>query len=32
VGVAYAMEDAYLPYRYSVKGNKWVSKGKGLKK
>lgn len=32
VGVAYAMEDAYLPYRYSVKGNKWVSKGKGLKR
>ena len=30
VGVAYAMEDAYLPYRFSVKGNIWVSKGKGL--
>lgn len=30
VGVAYAMEDAYLPYRFSVRGNKWVSKGKGL--
>lgn len=30
VGVAYAMEDAYLPYRFSIKGNKWVSKGKGL--
>lgn len=30
VGVAYAREDAYLPYRFSVKGNKWVSKGKGL--
>lgn len=30
VGVAYAMDDAYLPYRFSVKGSKWVSKGKGL--
>jgi DNA-3-methyladenine glycosylase len=30
VGVAYAMEDAYLPYRFSVKGSPWVSKGKGL--
>ncbi len=30
VGVAYAMEDAYLPYRFSIRGNKWVSKGKGL--
>lgn len=30
VGVAYALDDAYLPYRFSVKGNKWVSKGKGL--
>lgn len=30
VGVAYAGEDAYLPYRFSIKGNKWVSKGKGL--
>lgn len=30
VGVAYAANDAYLPYRFSVKGNKWVSKGKGL--
>ena len=32
VGVAYAGEDAYLPYRFSVKDNKWVSKGKGLTK
>jgi len=30
VGVAYAREDAYLPYRFSIKGNKYVSKGKGL--
>ncbi len=32
VGVAYALEDAYLPYRFSVKGSSWVSKGKGLVK
>ncbi|RPD39055.1 DNA-3-methyladenine glycosylase [Chitinophaga barathri] len=32
VGVAYAMEDAYLPYRFSLKGSRWVSKGKGLEK
>lgn len=32
VGVAYAGEDAYLPYRFSVKDNRWVSKGKGLTK
>ncbi|MCW3122917.1 MAG: DNA-3-methyladenine glycosylase [Flavipsychrobacter sp.] len=30
VGVAYAMDDALRPYRFSVKGNKYVSKGKGL--
>lgn len=30
VGVAYAMEDAYRPYRFWVKDNKWVSRGKGL--
>jgi len=30
VGVAYAAEDAYLPYRFSIKGNVYVSKGKGL--
>ena len=30
VGVAYAQEDALLPYRFSIKGNKYVSKGKGL--
>ncbi len=30
VGVAYAAEDALLPYRFSVKGNRYVSKGKGL--
>lgn len=32
VGVAYAMEDAYLPYRFSLKGSPWVSKGKGLER
>jgi DNA-3-methyladenine glycosylase len=31
VGVAYAAEDALLPYRFYIKGNKWVSKAKGLK-
>jgi DNA-3-methyladenine glycosylase len=30
VGVAYAKEDAYLPYRFSVRGNRYVSRGKGL--
>jgi len=30
VGVAYAQEDAYLPYRFFIKGNKYVSKGKGM--
>lgn len=30
VGVAYAQEDALLPYRFYVEGNKYVSKGKGL--
>lgn len=30
VGVAYAQEDAFLPYRFSIKGNAFVSKGKGL--
>jgi len=30
VGVAYAAEDALLPYRFSIKANKYVSKGKGL--
>jgi DNA-3-methyladenine glycosylase len=30
VGVAYAQEDAYAPYRFSIKGNPYVSKGKGL--
>ena len=30
VGVAYAAEDALLPYRFYLKGNKYVSKGKGL--
>ena len=30
VGVAYAAEDALLPYRFSIRGNKYVSKGKGL--
>ena len=30
VGVAYAMHDALLPYRFYIKDNKFVSKGKGL--
>ena len=30
VGVTYAAEDAYLPYRFMIKGNQYVSKGKGL--
>ena len=30
VGVAYAAEDALLPYRFSIRDNKYVSKGKGL--
>ncbi len=30
VGVAYAEEDALLPYRFFVKENAYVSKGKGL--
>jgi DNA-3-methyladenine glycosylase len=30
VGVAYAAEDALLPYRFFWKGNLYVSKGKGL--
>lgn len=30
VGVAYAQDDAMLPYRFSVKDNPYVSKGKGL--
>jgi DNA-3-methyladenine glycosylase len=30
VGVAYAKEDALLPYRFFLKGNKFVSKAKGL--
>ncbi len=30
VGVAYAEEDAYLPYRFWIKGNPYVSKGRGL--
>jgi DNA-3-methyladenine glycosylase len=30
VGVSYAQEDAYLPYRFWIKDNKYVSKGKGL--
>ncbi len=30
VGVAYAQEDALLPYRFSIKGNIYISKGKGL--
>jgi DNA-3-methyladenine glycosylase len=30
VGVAYAQEDALLPYRFYIRGNQYVSKGKGL--
>ncbi len=30
VGVGYAQDDAYLPYRFYIKGSPWVSKGKGL--
>lgn len=30
VGVAYAGNDALLPYRYWIRGNAWVSKAKGL--
>lgn len=30
VGVAYAMDDALRPYRFYLKDNKYVSKGKGL--
>lgn len=30
VGVAYAAEDALVPYRFYIKDNKYVSKGKGL--
>jgi DNA-3-methyladenine glycosylase len=30
VGVAYAEEDALLPYRFLIRGNPYVSKGKGL--
>ena len=30
VGVAYAQEDALLPYRFFIKGNPYVSKAKGL--
>ena len=27
IGVSYALEDALLPWRYTLKNNKWVSKG-----
>jgi DNA-3-methyladenine glycosylase len=30
VGVAYAMDDALRPYRFYIKDNPYVSKGKGL--
>lgn len=30
VGVAYAREDALLPYRFYIRNNKYISKGKGL--
>jgi NAD(P)-dependent dehydrogenase (short-subunit alcohol dehydrogenase family) len=29
-GVAYAAEDALLPYRFYIMNNKYISKGKGL--
>lgn len=32
VGIDYAGEDAYLPWRFWVKGNRWVSKAKGRTK
>lgn len=31
VGIAYAQEDALLPYRFYIRGNAFVSKAKGLK-
>jgi DNA-3-methyladenine glycosylase len=31
VGVAYAAEDALLPYRFFIRGNRFVSKAKGIK-
>ena len=31
VGVAYAGDDAFLPYRFSIRGNRYVSRGKGLR-
>jgi len=30
VGVAYAREDAWLPYRFYLRDNPWVSRAKGL--
>ncbi|MCS6795122.1 MAG: DNA-3-methyladenine glycosylase [Raineya sp.] len=30
VGIAYAEEDAFLPWRFRIKGNRWVSKAKGM--
>lgn len=30
VGVGYAKEDAFLPYRFYLRDNPWVSKAKGL--
>ena len=30
VGVAYAEESAFWPWRFNIAGNKWVSKAKGL--
>lgn len=32
IGVAYAMDDAFLPYRFYIRDNKFVSKGKYLTK
>lgn len=32
VGVAYAQEDAWLPYRFYLRDNPWVSKAKGLQR
>ncbi|PKQ70676.1 DNA-3-methyladenine glycosylase [Raineya orbicola] len=30
VGIAYAQEDAFLPWRFRIKGNAWVSRAKGV--
>ncbi|WP_448529903.1 DNA-3-methyladenine glycosylase [Raineya sp.] len=30
VGIAYAQEDAFLPWRFRIKGNSWTSRAKGM--